>query len=129
MGLPVRLQLNLTFVECRLRVWLSCGQFICQAGQAHCCQWSVQPWQLWWPPSDCGVAIRLSAAATMPDGRKDYLSEAQVTGMVLNEFYQKTQVTIGEAVAGSELGAMIREHSSELRSGPPPPVKSVKPVN
>ena len=70
-----------------------------------------------------------AATTTMPDGRKDYLSEAQVTGMVLNEFYQKTQVTIGEAVAGSELGAMIREHSSELPSRTPPPVKSVKPVN
>src|ERR1039458_5442556 len=70
-----------------------------------------------------------AATATMPDGRKDYLSEAQVTGMVLNEFYQKTQVTIGEAIAGSELGAMIREHSSEQPSRTPPPVKSVKPVN
>src|ERR1022692_4771084 len=70
-----------------------------------------------------------AATTTMPDGRKDYLSEAQVTGMVLNEFYQKTQVTIGEAVAGSELGAMIREHSSELPSRTPPQVKSVKPVN
>ncbi len=115
-------------------------------------------WQLWWPPSDCawqsgyrncGPNVPLlppevkqlidvlsaqrgglqAATTTMPDGRKDYLSEAQVTGMVLNEFYQKTQVTIGEAVAGSELGAMIREHSSELPSRTPPPVKSVKPVN
>jgi hypothetical protein len=34
--------------------------------------------------------------------------------MVLNEFYQKTQVMIGEAVASSELAAMIKEHSSEL---------------
>jgi S1-C subfamily serine protease len=34
----------------------------------------------------------IAATTTMPDGRKDYLSEAQVTGMLLNEFYQKTQL-------------------------------------
>jgi hypothetical protein len=34
--------------------------------------------------------------------------------MVLNEFCQKTQVMIGEAVAASELAAMIKEHSAEL---------------
>jgi S1-C subfamily serine protease len=51
---------------------------------------------------------------TRPDGSKQPLSEAQVTAMVLNEFYEKTQVMIGEAVAGSELAAMVKEHSSEL---------------
>jgi S1-C subfamily serine protease len=51
---------------------------------------------------------------THPDGSKQQLSEAQVTAMVLNEFYEKTQVMIGEAVAGSELAAMMKEHTSEL---------------
>jgi S1-C subfamily serine protease len=51
---------------------------------------------------------------TRPDGSTQRLSEAQVTAMVLSEFYQKTQVMIGEAVAASELAAMIKEHSSEL---------------
>jgi hypothetical protein len=51
---------------------------------------------------------------TRPDGSKENLSEAQITGMVLDEFYQKTQVMIGEAIAGSELAAFISEHSSEL---------------
>ena len=53
-------------------------------------------------------------AITHPDGSTQQLSEAQVTAMVLNEFYQKTQVMIGEAVAGSELAAMLKDHSSEL---------------
>jgi S1-C subfamily serine protease len=57
------------------------------------------------------------ATVTRPDGSKETLSEAQVTAMVLNEFYQKTQVMIGEAVAGSELAAMINEHSSEVAAG------------
>jgi len=49
-----------------------------------------------------------------PDGSRQEVSEAQVTGMVLNEFYEKTQVMIGEAIAGSEVASMIREHSAEL---------------
>ncbi|HST79145.1 MAG TPA: serine protease [Verrucomicrobiae bacterium] len=48
------------------------------------------------------------------DGSERELSEAQVTGRVLGEFYQKTQVMIGEAVAASEVRALIREHKNEL---------------
>jgi hypothetical protein len=51
---------------------------------------------------------------TRPDGSKENVSEAQITGMVLDEFYQKTQVMIGEAISGSELAAFISEHSLEL---------------
>ncbi len=51
---------------------------------------------------------------TRPDGSKQPIMESQVTAMVLNEFYEKTQVMIGEAVASSELAAMIKAHSSEL---------------
>lgn len=51
---------------------------------------------------------------THPDGSKEQLSESYITAVVLNEFYQKTQVMIGEAIAGSELAAMMKEHSSEL---------------
>ena len=40
--------------------------------------------------------------------------ESQVTGMVLNEFYEKTQVMIGGAVAASELAAMLKEHAADL---------------
>ena len=50
----------------------------------------------------------------LPDGTKQHLSEAQVTAMVLEEFYEKTQVMIGEAIAGSELATMIKEKSADL---------------
>jgi S1-C subfamily serine protease len=57
-----------------------------------------------------------------PDGTRKPMSEAQVTGMVLDEFYEKTQVMIGEAISGSEVTAMLKEHSSDL---PHKPVQSV----
>lgn len=44
-----------------------------------------------------------------PDGTSvGSVSEAQLTAMVLEEFYQKTQVMIGEAISGSELGPSSR---------------------
>jgi Trypsin-like peptidase domain len=70
---------------------------------------------------DSGFMI---ATITQPDGSKKQISEAQVTAMVLNEFYEKTQVMIGEAVAASELRAMIKEHSSELPATSEPTIKS-----
>jgi S1-C subfamily serine protease len=54
------------------------------------------------------------AERDLPDGTKQHISEAQVTAMVLQEFYDKTQVMIGEAIAGSELAAMIKEKSADL---------------
>jgi S1-C subfamily serine protease len=51
---------------------------------------------------------------TQPDGSKKNVSEAQITAAILDEFYQKTQVMIGEAVAASELAAMLKEHAYEL---------------
>jgi hypothetical protein len=53
-------------------------------------------------------------AFTQPDGSKQNVSEAQITAAILDEFYQKTQVMIGEAIGASELVAMLKEHSSEL---------------
>lgn len=65
---------------------------------------------------------------TRPDGTKENLSEAQVTAMVLNEFYQKTQVMIGEAVAGSELAKMLKEHAGDLpAAATPSPSKVMTP--
>lgn len=58
------------------------------------------------------------------DGQTQEISESQFTAMVLDEFYQKTQVMIGEAISASELRAMLREHSSEL----PPPVRNRVPT-
>jgi hypothetical protein len=51
---------------------------------------------------------------TQPDGRTRDVSEAQITAAILDEFYAKTQVMIGDAVAASELAAMLKEHASEL---------------
>jgi len=58
-----------------------------------------------------GVMI---GAVTHPDGSTEQLSESYFTGVVLDEFYQKTQVMIGEAIASSEVAAMMKDHSSEL---------------
>ena len=63
---------------------------------------------------------------TRPDGTKQNFSEGQVTAMVLDEFYQKTQVMIGEAVAVSELKDMIKEHASELPAAMPTPANKPK---
>jgi hypothetical protein len=55
---------------------------------------------------------------TQLDGTTKNVSEAQITAAILNEFYEKTQVVIGEAVAVSELAALIKEHASELPLDP-----------
>lgn len=52
--------------------------------------------------------------ATDPGGSTHQVTEAQLTAMVLDQFYQKTQVMIGEAIEASELAAMVKEHASEL---------------
>lgn len=51
-----------------------------------------------------------------PDGQTESLSEAQITAIVLDEFYQKTQVMIGEAIAASEVALLMTEHAAELPS-------------
>lgn len=51
-----------------------------------------------------------------PDGTTQHFSEAQVTAMVLEEFYEKTQVMIGEAISASELTAFLKEKAAELPS-------------
>jgi S1-C subfamily serine protease len=53
-----------------------------------------------------------------PDGTQKSISEAQLTSMVLEEFYEKTQVMIGEAIAVSELKNMIKDHAQELPKTP-----------
>lgn len=49
-----------------------------------------------------------------PDGTSTPVMEAQVTATVLEEFYEKTQVMIGEAISGSEVRAMLQEHVKDL---------------
>ncbi len=54
--------------------------------------------------------------ATKPDGTKVTFSESQVTAMILDEFYKKTQIMIGEAICASELTAMLKEHKQDLEA-------------
>jgi len=49
-----------------------------------------------------------------PDGKPINLLDQQVIGMMLAQFYEKTQVMIGEAIAVSELRAFISEKGREL---------------
>ena len=56
---------------------------------------------------------------TRADGTKQDVSETQLTAGILDEFYQKTQVMIGEAIGVSELRALLKEHSGELPASVP----------
>jgi S1-C subfamily serine protease len=56
----------------------------------------------------------MMATRRRPDGTNQTISEAQVTAIVLKEFYEKTQVMIGEAIAASELKRFLAEHTKEI---------------
>lgn len=56
----------------------------------------------------------MMATITKPDGTQKPITEAQVTAMVLEGFCERTQVMIGEAISGSEVSALLVEHSSDL---------------
>jgi S1-C subfamily serine protease len=49
-----------------------------------------------------------------PDGTYKVLTDHEVIARVLEEFYNKTQVDIGEAVSVSELRKFLNEHRAEL---------------
>jgi hypothetical protein len=51
---------------------------------------------------------------TLPDGTRRSISDSEVLAIVLDEFYTKVQVFIGEAISVSELESFIREKGSEL---------------
>lgn len=53
---------------------------------------------------------------TRPDGTQQFIggSQWQVMGLLFDQFYEKTQTMIGEAISASEVAAMIREHKQEL---------------
>jgi S1-C subfamily serine protease len=53
-------------------------------------------------------------SVTDANGRKTDLSDQQVVGIILEEFYQKTQVMIGEAISASELRHFLAEKKTEL---------------
>jgi S1-C subfamily serine protease len=67
----------------------------------------------------------LQLTRTRPGGQPENISESQLTASILNEFYQKTQVMIGEAISASELRAFIHEKNSEL----PPPMRLSSPAS
>jgi S1-C subfamily serine protease len=53
-------------------------------------------------------------STTDANGKKIDLLDQQVIGMMLEEFYQKTQVMIGEAISASELRAFLAEKGRDL---------------
>lgn len=52
---------------------------------------------------------------TMPDGTTRGITDQEMIGIVLGEFYNKVQVDIGEAVAVSEVRAFLKKHAGELK--------------
>ena len=51
----------------------------------------------------------------MPDGTTQSITDQQMIGIVLGEFYDRVQVDIGEAVAVSEVRAFLKKHATELK--------------
>jgi S1-C subfamily serine protease len=51
------------------------------------------------------------------DGTYKGISDQEVIARVLEEFYKKVQVDIGEAVSVSELRKFLKEHAKELETG------------
>jgi S1-C subfamily serine protease len=51
---------------------------------------------------------------TLPDGTARKVSDQEVLSRVLEEFYTKVQVDIGEAVSSSEIRAFLKSHANEL---------------
>jgi S1-C subfamily serine protease len=51
---------------------------------------------------------------TLPDGTTRGVSDEEVLARVLEEFYNRVQVDIGEAVSVTELRDFLREHAREL---------------
>jgi S1-C subfamily serine protease len=56
-----------------------------------------------------------AATITLPDGTRKGVSDGEAASLVLQEFYNTTQVMIGEATSVSELRAFLREREGELR--------------
>ena len=61
-----------------------------------------------------GVALSGNLTATLSDGTTRALSEEQEVALALEELYRGIQVVVGEAIAVSELNALITAHQAEL---------------
>jgi len=53
-------------------------------------------------------------SVTDANGKRTSLSDQQVVGIILEQFYEKTQVMIGEAISASELRHFMAERKKEL---------------
>jgi len=62
-----------------------------------------------------GVQTLGNFSQQMPDGTWQSISDQQMIGMVLEEFYNRVQVDIGEAIAVSEVRAFLKNHAKELK--------------
>jgi hypothetical protein len=64
-----------------------------------------------------GASVRTCCAAimTLPDGTQKGLSNDEVNGLVLQQFYDTVQVMIGEATSVSELRSFLKEKQAELK--------------
>ena len=61
-----------------------------------------------------GLRLAERFSEKLPDGTLKPLSDEEVIARVLEEFYNKVQVDIGEAVSVSELRRFLNAHASEL---------------
>jgi S1-C subfamily serine protease len=60
------------------------------------------------------IATTGTFSEQLPDGTTRGVSDQEVLARVLEEFYTKVQVDIGEAVSSSEIRTFLKSHASEL---------------
>jgi len=70
----------------------------------------AQTIQMMQAPGGAGVS-----SFGLTDEHGERYSDAQITGMVLAEFYKATQVMIGEAISVSELRAFLNKKRAEVQ--------------
>jgi S1-C subfamily serine protease len=63
-----------------------------------------------------GASLGGRFSEKQPDGTYTGISDEEVIARVLEEFYTKVQVNIGEAISVSELNDFLKEHKKELPS-------------
>jgi hypothetical protein len=61
-----------------------------------------------------GVSMSGTFSERQPDGTYKRITDQEVIARVLEEFYTRVQVDIGEAVSVSELRKFLTEHAREL---------------
>jgi S1-C subfamily serine protease len=87
----------------------------------------VEKWNLYLPdletvmqalPTGGGFGGGTEVYQTLPDGSRHAMSKNEEIALAINELYRYGQVVVGEAVAVSELNAVIAAHKSELPVAP-----------